>query len=76
MRILNTKDGNKSSKYLFLTEFVTSSTAREKRVIEMFIISPGSNSGGRFQFKKAFEFSEAYSEIWPAQLTNYSARIN
>ena len=76
MRILNTKDGNTSSKHLFLAEFVTNSTAREKRVTEMFIISPGSNSGGRFQFKQTFEFSEAYSEIWPAQLTNHSARIN
>ena len=76
MHILNTKDGNISSKHLFLTEFVTNSTAREKRVIEMFIISPGSNSGGRFQFKLTFEFSEAYREIWPAQLTNHSAHIN
>ena len=76
MHILNTKDGNTSSKHLFITEFVTNSTAREKRVTEMFIISPGSNSGVRFQFKQTFEFIEAYSEIWPAQLTNHSARIN
>ena len=36
MHILNTKDGNTSSKHLFPTEFVTYSTARGKRVTKIF----------------------------------------
>ena len=36
MHILNTKDGNTSSKHLVPTEFVTYSTARGKRVTKIF----------------------------------------
>ena len=54
MHILNIKDENTSSKHLFLTEFVTNSTARKKQVTAIFIIFPGSNRGGRFQFKQTF----------------------
>ena len=36
MHILNTKDGNTSSKHLFPTEFVTYSTARGKRETKIF----------------------------------------
>ena len=54
MHILNIKDENTSSKHLFLTEFVTNCTAWEKQVTKIFIIFPGSNRGGRFQFKQTF----------------------
>ena len=33
MQILNTKDGNTSSKHLFLSEFITNSTARKNELL-------------------------------------------
>ena len=39
---------------------------KENEVSMIFIISLGSNWGGRFQFKQNFEVSGLYGEIWPA----------
>ena len=63
MHILNIKDENTSSKHLFLTEFVTNSTARKKQVTRIFIIFRVQTEEGDFSLNKPFEFSEAYSKI-------------
>ena len=63
MHILNIKDENTSSKHLFLTEFVTNSTARKKQVTRIFITFRVQTEEGDFSLNKPFEFSEAYSKI-------------
>ena len=48
------------------------STGQENKLIEIFIISLGSNREERFQFKQTFEFtcSRPYSEIQLSILAN------